>query len=288
MAQEAPNWFTEEYIAGVIHLFQNEGNLTRNMVREGKVESATSGYFRLAGKGTATKIIRTGNPSEAVPMNAGRTKVKCDIDNYQAAEWIWDPDLDKMDIDERQEAQRTAAMALGRKFDEVLFATLDAGATGYGTIVGSAAAAWTIQNAITACRNMQQRDVPWDGNVFCVLPATAWNQMMTYQQFSNSQWTDEKTLSMGVTSKFWNNVHWVLGYESLFSTPSGTGRRFYMWHKSSVGALWNKEVQSKITWENPKTAWFANNWAGFGAKVLLGSTTGGIIECAVQNDSAIP
>ena len=287
MTTEAPNWWREEYIAGATHLFQSKGNLVRGTIKDGKLSDAKSGYFRLAGAGTASKMPSGGGPNEAVPMNAGRTKVKVDIDNYQAAEWIEETDLDKMDLDERQEAQATAAMALGRKFDDVVYRVLDAGTGTFGTAIGAANTAWTIPLAMAAINALQKRDVPWDGDVYCILPPTAWNQMLINQVFSNSQWSDEKSLAQGVTAKKWNGVNWVLGYEELFATPSGTGKRFFMYHKSAIGGLTNKEMQSRITWENTKTAWFANNWMGFGAKVLQGGATGGIIECLVDSASAI-
>ena len=107
--------------------------------------------------------------------------------------------------------------------------------------------------AMAAINALQKRDVPWDGDVYCILPPTAWNQMLINQVFSNSQWSDEKSLAQGVTAKKWNGVNWVLGYEELFATPSGTGKRFFMYHKSAIGGLTNKEMQSRITWENTKT-----------------------------------
>lgn len=207
MSTEAPNWWREEYIAGATHLFQSKGNLVRGTIKDGKLTDAKSGYFRLAGKGVATKMKAGGGPNEAVPMNAGRSKVKVDIDNYQAAEWIEEVDLDKMDLDERQEAQATAAMALGRKFDDVVYRVLDAGTGTFGTAVGAVNTAWSIPLAMSAINTLQKRDVPWDGDVYCILPPTAWNQMLVNQVFSNSQWSDEKSLAQGVTAKKWNGVN---------------------------------------------------------------------------------
>lgn len=293
MTTSASEWFRTEWIGGVNHIYQNEGFMLRKTCTEGKMTSASKGYFRFAGKGTATKMKQGGVPGDVVPMNAGRTKIDVDIENYQAAEWIHEIDLDKMDIDERQAAQRTAAMALGRKHDSVIMAAVDtfngAGAGGslHGTAIGAYNAAWTIQKMQEVARALSQRDVPADARAYCCVPATAWQQAMSYQQFSNSQWTDEKTLDSGAKAKFWNKIHWFEGYEELFPTDGANGRRFYAWHESAVGQVNNKELNSRITYENIKTAWLANNWMGMNGRCLQGGPTGGIIECRVDNTSAI-
>ena len=59
MTTEAPNWWREEYIAGATHLFQSKGNLVRGTIKDGKLSDAKSGYFRLAGAGTASSRMRS-------------------------------------------------------------------------------------------------------------------------------------------------------------------------------------------------------------------------------------
>ncbi len=80
--------------------------------------------------------------------------------------------------------------------------------------------------------------------------------------YMHDLWTDEKTLDSGAKAKFWNKIHWFEGYEELFPTDGANGRRFYAWHESAVGQVNNKELNSRITYENIKTAWLANNWMG--------------------------
>lgn len=287
MSGYVSEWFRQEWVGGVNHLYQNKGFTLRKCCKEGKLTSASKGYWRFAGKGTATKMRQGGIPSDVSPMNAGRTKVEVDIEHYQAAEYIHEIDLDKMELDERQEAQDSAAMALGRQHDTVIMTAVDGGGGLHGPVIGDYVSGFTLLKMQEMVRQLQARDVPWDSQVFCPLPASVWNQAIGYPAFSNSQCTDEKTLDRGVTGKFWNGVHWFLGYESLFPTDGGVGRRFYMWHQSAVGQLNNKELQSRITWENTKTAWLSNNWMGMAAKVLQGGTAGGIIEGRVKNDAAL-
>ena len=56
---------------------------------------------------------------------------------------------------------------------------------------------------MAAINALQKRDVPWDGDVYCIPPPTAWNQMLINQVFSNAV-VGRETLAQGVTAKKWN------------------------------------------------------------------------------------
>jgi len=177
-------------------------------------------------------------------------------------------------------------MALGRKHDEVIHAAMAAGTYTSTNTVGSATAVWDLGLALGAIRIMQQQDVPWDGQVYCMLPSTMWNQMMTFTQFNNADWVGDNNLSFmqGSVSKFWNGVHWFLGPEGIFTANGANGLEFYMWHKPAVLSVDNKKVQSRITWENAKTAWLANNWMGIASKIRQAE---GLVKCIADNSVAI-
>ena len=281
MAQLAPNWYVEKYRSGVLHEYQQRGYRLRGThAKEGRIQ-AKKAHFPIAGKGSA-KPLNIG--SDLTPMNANRTDKVVDLVAYQAAEYIYAVDLERMSANEMDVAQRSAAMALGRKHDEIIIDEINTLAGSLGGTAGAAASAWDLAKALTACQKLQANDVPWDGRVFAPLPSLAWNQMLTFQQFSSSDYVGPDLPFTKVTDrKTWNGVHWFLLGDEFFPL-SGTDMTFFIWHMDAIGSADNGEVKSVIDWQNPKTAWLANNWMDMAAKVLLPE---GIIECHFKSDSAI-
>lgn len=285
MTIEAPTWYVEKYKDGVLMEYQSQGHVLRGTYMPPAEINGKKMYFPKAGKGSARKMEVA---SDAVPMNAGRTRVELEAEAYQAYEYVYQVDLDRMSANEQAVAQLQCAQALGRQHDQLIMDAIHAGAGGYGTTVGSGAAAWNLAYALTVSTNLYKRDVPEDGRAYCMLPQLAFSQMMGFEEFSSSDWVAGDLPFMKVRrAKFWAGINWFTGPEELFPYSS-TDMTFYAWHFNAIGSGYNgASLNTKVMWENPKTAWGHNNWMDMGATVLLGGTTGGIIECHFKSDSAI-
>lgn len=283
MSTEAPNWYVERYKADVIYQFQAAGHVLRGTyMPPAKIEGKTL-YFPIAGKGDATEMPE--NISDLKPMNAGRDKKSVTTKAYQAAEYIREIDLNRMSVNERAVAQKQAADALGRRADKVVYGALQAGTGTYGTVRGNAGGAWTLGDALQVATDLFKKDVPEDGRAYCGVPQQAWSQMMTYEEFNNSQWVAGDLPFQKVRrAKFWAGINWFTLPEELFITTANV-TKFYAWHFNALGAGYNgEEMATRVTWENPKTAWLHNSWMDIGATVLLPE---GIVECQYLSTSAL-
>ncbi|GKT30435.1 hypothetical protein ADUPG1_005499, partial [Aduncisulcus paluster] len=81
---------------------------------------------------------------------------------------------------------------------------------------------------------------------------------MELKEFASAEYIGADGLPWkgGARYKTWNNVNWM----QHSGTPLvGTTRKVYIWHKMSVGFAENIPNTCKISWENPKDAWFINN-----------------------------
>jgi len=284
MSTEAPTWYTEQYKSNVLFKYQSEGHVLRGTYMPPAEISGKTMYFPIAGKGKATKM-KTG--ANLTPMNAGRERKSVTAEAYQAAEYIFAVDLARMSANENAVAQKQCSDALGRQHDEIIVGAVHAGVGTYGTVYGSTTAAWDLAKALAAVTGHFKKDIPEDGKSFCPMPQLAFSQMMTYDAFSNSQWVGgDLPFAAKRRAKFWAGVNWFPLPEDLF-TPltASTVTSFYIHHYSAIGSGYNgASLNSKITWENPVTAWLSNNWMDMGAAVLLPE---GITECTYKNDSAI-
>jgi hypothetical protein len=282
MSTEAPTWYVEQYKAGVLYQFQSDAHVLRGTyMPPAKIDGKTL-YFPIAGKGTATEMVIG---ADAKPMNAGRTRKSVTTKAYQAYELINEVDLERMSTNEKEVAQRQAAMALGRRHDKVVYDAVHGGAGTYGTVRGNAGGAWTLGDALQAATDLFKKDVPEDGRAFCGLPQQAFSQMMTYEEFNNSQWVGgDMPFAKVRRAKAWAGVNWFTLPEELFPTAANV-TTFYLWHFNSIGAGYNgQELNTRISWENSKTAWAANNWMDLGATVLLPE---GVVQCQYLSTSTL-
>ena len=90
------------------------GNVRGNVVR-----------FQKIGAGSANTKSRNGN---VTPMELVHTNVEATMEDFYAPEYIDKLDELKTNIDERQAVAQSAAAALGRKTDEILYTAMDSGA----------------------------------------------------------------------------------------------------------------------------------------------------------------
>jgi hypothetical protein len=266
MATEAPNWYVTQYIDRAVEVFQAKGNLLRGTVSEPARIVGNQVTWMIAGKGEATPLQRGGFGGA---MNAPRSNLSQTMQDWQAADWVYETDLEKMTVNENEEVARACGMACGRRSDLLIMNELNANGV---TIVGDGTTAFTLVMALTGIQLMQAADVDWaDGNVYCGMPSLAWNQFMTYKQVNDALWVgwDGQSYKTGTKYKEWNGVRWFLMPDSYSPVPGANKQDFFMWHKRAVGFGSNYEIRSTVTWENLYSGWYHNNRFAANAKVLL-------------------
>lgn len=274
MGQNAPNWYVPAFDDKATEVFQAKGNLLRGTFSTPIKKEASQVTFFVAGRGEAEPLQRG---SMGGVMNAGRGILTATMQDWQAAEWAYETDLEKMSVDERAVIASQIGKACGRRADlipinEINSATLTmVDATNAGGNANSASP-FTLVMALTGIRILQTNDVEFDdGNVFCGMPATAWNQFTSYKQVNSSDWVGVDGLPYKTGRKFkdWNGVRWFRMPDSYCPVTGTSAVDFFMWHKSAVGQAVNYELRTDVTWENLYSGWYHNSRFAATAKVLL-------------------
>lgn len=282
MPTQAENWFQEQWNSAVIHVYQQKGYLTKGMsVGPSKIEGKKL-YFNIAGKAEAQDYVPR---SEVKVMNATRGTVSIDASEWDAADYIYQYDLDRMPVDEVDTVRETAAMALGRKHDLVLYEKLQA--TDFNTpgqVSGAFNAAFGLEAFMSARRKLFERDVPVeDGMNFCGMPPIVFDTMMSYKQFSSADYVGPNLPFIdGMRRKTFQNVH-IFELPIYLQKKSSTDGTFYMWHKSALGTGYTGEpLRTGFEWQLSFKRWYYQSTISGGSTIIQSA---GIEECRYKTDT---
>lgn len=296
MTTNITNLFKTEYQTDVHHVFQREGAYLKGAVRTKDSVVGTSTRFNKVGKGTATTKARHG---QITPMNGDRSQVPCELEDWYAGDWYDDLDSAKQETDEKMTIAKSGAMCLGRKVDELIITALD------GTT--NTTSAWTLTNsgtilasALAFVEALWANDVPNDGNNYAIVTPRCWSQLMTVEQFSNSQFVGPDGLPFkggALTNRWkeWMGVKWQfhVGLTESFTGTAAASRKIYAWNRAAVGFAMakhakniasNPSVVADITWHGDHASWFINHLFSAGACVI---DAAGVIEGSLDDTAAI-
>ena len=275
MPLSVPTTFQIEYETQLIHRFQRMSTKLLATTRTKRDVKASEARFKLAGLGTAGPKTPTGR----VPiMGAGRSSVSVPLETNYAGDVIEEEDLEQMSHDDRDAAVKSGAAAIGRRVDELILNALDA--TTQPTIAAGANPL-ALDHAMQAIVRLQQNDVPFERQVFCVISPNAFAHLLRFRQFASSEFVGPKDLPFMTLSewRFWNGV-FFMPHAGAPGIGTATCKGF-MYHYEAVASALGHDLRSDISWENTDSNWFVNNRLRSGHRLLQDA---GVIELN-HNDS---
>ena len=296
MAVQVEDWFKEEWSAKVFHEYEDKGHRLKPMILPPDKITGSKLHYHVSGPGQAAPWEKG---DKVRPMNAPRGMLEITATTIDATDYIYYSDPLQMTPSEKEKIQLNQAGALGRATDDVIFDAIHKKSGSYNTAIGSFSEAWTPQKAMNVRRWMAQKNVPIDGQIFCCMPSTAFQQMKAYPVVSSSDYTGPKLpLDTGLAAITWDGIHWVETPDRMFTRhaadgTSGAGLTFYAWHRFAIGCGSLHEVMSDMQWQLEYKRHVMSDWINIGALVLhdwdkdLGMKDG-IVELRVDNASDIP
>ena len=251
--------FVKQFEREVHEAYQRMGSKLRNTVRTKNNVQGASTVFQKVGKGTASTKARHG----AVPvMNLDHTPVECTLYDFYAGDWVDRLDELKTNIDERQIIANAGAYALGRKTDELIIAELNK-STNYA---GSNSDGLTKAKVLTAFELLGEADVPDDGQRYAVVGWKQWSQLLSIDEFANTQYVGPDELPWrGTQAKRWLGTLWM-PHSGLQAT--GGVRLCHWFHKTAIGHASGADVKTDISWHGDRAAHFVNNMMSQGAGLI--------------------
>ncbi len=286
--------FINSYEAKVHEVFQRQGSYLKDAVRVKDNVIGSTAVFQKIGKGIATTKARHGT---ITPMNQTHTAPSVTLADFYAGDWVDKLDEAKININERNAIASGGAMALGRKVDDQITTALNATTQTTITITVTSKAT-VLATALEFAEAAWVNDVPNDGQVYAVVGPRYWSQLMTVDQFMNSDFvaTDGQSFKQGPAVgrgkwKDWMGIKWKM-QTGLPNAASSTAKA-YIWHKDAIGyavaqsagnIAGNEAVAADITWHGDRAAHFVNHMMS-GNALLIDDT--GVIEGQLDETAAI-
>lgn len=287
MANET-SLYQEQWDSRLMQVYQAKGFLTKGMAMPPSKIDGKKLHFSILGKGEAQDYAVR---DKVKVMNLVKGEMSIDATEWDAADYIYDYDLDRMPVNVKDATVEAAAMALGRKHDKVLYAKMQAkDFNAIGQVVGAFGAAAGPSEVLKARRMLFNMDAPIeDGQNFCGVPPIVFDTLMSYNVFANSQWTGGNLpWADGMRRRSWQNIHFF-ELPVYLQSVSGTDGKFYLWHRSALGTgITGQEIKSGWKYELEFKRWYYQSTISAGAAIVEETTTGqkpGIVEIRYKADA---
>ena len=249
--------FIKQFESEVHMAYQRMGSKLKNTIRNQQV-SGNVVRFQKIGAGTASTKSRNGN---ITPMELVHTNVEATMEDHYAAEYIDKLDELKTNIDERQAVATSAAAALGRKTDELIYTAMDAGAN--STQIHDTSSAVEKADLLTLFETFGTANVPEDGQRYLAMHPKGFADLFLINEFASSDFVGEQNLPFagGMTMKQF------LGF-NIFSTSAITAGKNIAYHQNAVGIGVNSEVSTEVNYIPEKVSHLTTSMMSMGAVVI--------------------
>ncbi len=250
--------FIKQFESEVHMAYQRMGSKLRGTVRTAGNVAGSVVRFQKIGTGSASTKSRNGN---ITPMELTHTTVEATMADHYAAEYIDKLDELKTNIDERQAVATSAAAALGRKTDEILYTAMDAGAN--STQIHDTSSALEKADLLSLFETFGSANIPEDGNRYLAMHPKGYADLFLINEFASSDFVGEQNLPFagGMTMKEF------LGFK-IFSTSAITAGKNMAYHTSAVGLGVNADVSTEVNYVPEKASHLATSMMSMGAVVI--------------------
>ena len=250
--------FIKQFESEVHMAYQRMGSKLRNTVRMASQVTGSTVRFQKIGAGSASTKSRNGN---VTPMELAHTQVEATMNDFYAAEFIDKLDELKTNINERQAVAQSAAAALGRKTDEIIYTAMDSGAN--STQINDTNGAIVLADILTLFETFGTANIPEDGQRYLAMHPKGYADLFNITEFASSDFVGEQNLPFagGMTMKEF------MGFK-IFSTAAITAGKNIAYHTSAIGLGVNSDVSTEINYVAEKVSHLATSMMSMGAVVI--------------------
>lgn len=275
MTTTASVQFRTEFEPLVKHAYQGNTKLL-GTVRTRMNANAKTVSFPKLGKGTASLRIPGAN---VTPMNTTHTAVTTTILDYDASDYSYIEDLDKISFDEKQELVKVSGGAVGRGLDQVIINALDASAfaTQIAITEGGANTSLNVAKFTKAAELLNANGVP-QSDRYMAITASALTAALRTTEVGSSDYNQVRALVNGQLDTF-------MGFKIIMiETRANEGgiplattnqRNCFAWHKDAVGLAMNGGIKTAVDWIPEKKSWLISSGFAAGAVTI---DTDGVID----------
>lgn len=246
MTARAPAWFEAKYVDGATHVLQASGYLTKGLFAPATKMNGLTVTWKIAGRGNATLMSQA---IERRPtLNADRTVVTATMTDWEANDTINTTDLTKMSENEIQVCQQTCAYAIGRRFDMIPFAAMDAAAGGIPTI-GNGTAQMSPLDLLNAQAAIRAQGITGDPELNVALTSMHMAQLLTFKAISSADFVTDNPFMKKLGARSWMGMKLIPMPDEYFAVTSGqaASRDAYAWLSPTVGFTTPTDAEGRIS-----------------------------------------
>jgi hypothetical protein len=132
---------------------------------------------------------------------------------------------------------------------------------------GGGTSGMTKAKLLEAYEILGDKDVPDDGQRFCIVGVKQWSDLLQIEEFSSSDYVGNEELPWqgSQAKKFLGTTFMV---HSGLPLETGDVRSCFWFHKTAIGHAIGAEVETDITWHGDRAAHFVNNMMSQGAGLI--------------------
>lgn len=247
--------FVNQFKNNITMLYQQQGSKLRGKVQE-KSTNAEYDYFERLGATTAVKqTVRHGDTPQ---VNSQHTRRRGEMSDYHWGDMVDKVDEVRMLINPTSSYAQTAAMALGRAYDEEVIAAFNADAiegksggttTSFpaGQQIAHGGAGLTLTKLRQAKTILNANDVPM-GLVHMAISAEALEDLLSDTTITSADFNTVRALVSGDINTFMGFNFTMLNLLPLVSTT----RSCFAWHADSMGALVGIDINTRVSERSDK------------------------------------
>ena len=259
--------FQDAYDAEVKRAY-GQKRLLAGTTREKSVEDAKSVYFRKKGKGMAS----LHNPgSERTAMNVEYSQVQCNLQDWEAFDYVDKFDVLKFNFSEAKELAEVASDALGLRMDQIVIDAISSGYDSTNMKFGTTNTALTVATLKSAVMALRKNGVP-NANLTFIHSVQQLSDLLDTTAVTSSDYNSVKALVQGEVDTFLG-VKFICIADNraeggLPLANTNTDVVGFVYHKDAVGFALGQNIETEMSWVADKGAWLVGGDFSAGAVVI--------------------
>lgn len=259
--------FVKQFEADVHIAYQQTAAKLRHTVRTKQGVKGESLTFQKVGKGNASSKTRNG---DITPMELEHSSIAVTLVDKYAGDYIDELDELKMNHDEKDVIKKSVSGALGRTFDGFIITAGNTSTNVIGTGAasehsGSTPEAVAFKKVKAAVKALNKKDVPDDGDRFCLVTPDVWDLLLESDKFARAEYVgnDLPFLKGTEARKFMNVIFMVHNGLTITGSTTAQYSTCLMYHKTAIGLGEGKQADLDVWWDGRKQShWVSGKMSG--------------------------
>jgi len=260
-----PDVAITDFVSDLHHQFRSMGFHLKDAVRSKMNVVGRTVQFPVQNQGIAQqKAIQ----DDVVPMNVDYDPISVTLQDWYAAEYTDIFSQKDVNWDDKMELVIACTESIGRRADQLNIDAMEAGATNN---VGDYTTAFNWSLFRQAFSTLRANGAVGE-EMFCVLSASAEEQLLNVEQITNSDYVNQKAIAgNGLDGQSIMGVKFIVipdMSEGGLPLASGTDRDCYMFNKRAIGYACGIDLDVHVDWVPTKTSWLVNAMLKANASVI--------------------